>query len=235
MARQGESQPDESSVREADDQDADAQPAPRASEPGRESPREGQPGAQPNEEKKSAAERLREWQQRRQQAKERRRLAERARDAARRMSEDMSENERREWLDAWRDMLARDRDPGGAGDRAGDEIQPRPETPREPFEATPADFDLGDDELARELIAEWLDEDAEAVPTGTSPSSTTSRATRARRAAERAVEDSTLPTRYHEFIKRYFGRLPGEEPGAERAPAGGATSGGATSGGGGGA
>ncbi|MHC4909834.1 MAG: hypothetical protein ACYTF9_08970 [Planctomycetota bacterium] len=58
-----------------------------------------------------------------------------------------------------------------------------------------------------DLTADWLDPSATPDPTsfGT-PSPRSARA--ARRSAERAVEDTAIPRRYHRLIERYFRRLP---------------------------
>ena len=63
-------------------------------------------------------------------------------------------------------------------------------------------------EKADQVIAEWLsDKPREGDPGRTSKSNRARRIRSAQKVAERAVNESVVPTRYHEFIKRYFDRL----------------------------
>ena len=67
-------------------------------------------------------------------------------------------------------------------------------------------LDLRGDEVADQVVAEWLDEIGEQAP-GEADRGTSRRIRRAREVAERAVNEAAVPARYHELIRRYFGRL----------------------------
>ncbi len=94
-----------------------------------------------------------------------------------------------------------------AGSDSGHLEQQRTRPPLPAFE----DVDLRDlDEQIRQnqqIIAEWLsDAPVEGAPTPVGAGGRVA-VRRARNAAEQAGEKSVVPSRYHEFIRRYFGRL----------------------------
>ena len=89
----------------------------------------------------------------------------------------------------------------GAGDcRAGGGASDRP-VPFSDFD----DVDLRDPEAGSLTVSEWLDESGAAAGPGTARRRTLAR--RARGTAEQAIEKSVIPSRYHDLIRRYFGRL----------------------------
>ncbi|NNM25909.1 MAG: hypothetical protein HKO59_07970 [Phycisphaerales bacterium] len=185
----------------------------------REMPADGTPD-QPDAAKRGPAETLRELAQRRQSSGERRRFAERARDAARELAEGMTGEERESWARRWQ----RDQTGDGFGDALAD--PPPSATPRDPAFGAGSDVvDLTGDETGGEPVFEWLTPDGGPGATaGSGGGAVADRVARARRAAERAVEETAVPSRYHEFIRRYFDRLPetveaGRTPSTPEAPA----------------
>ena len=71
------------------------------------------------------------------------------------------------------------------------------------------DIDLRDPDIGPDrVIAEWLsDEPLEGEPGRTDQPGRAQRIREAQDVAERAVDDSVVPSRYHNLIKRYFGNL----------------------------
>jgi len=181
-----------------------------------------QPGQQPGESpgaQPTVSELLRQMQQMQQEAQGKQADSERLREAARKLADTMTDQQKQQLLEQWMQMQGADQDnsdtpPGGPGngdDPAGSDNglpdQQRTHPPPPAFE----DVDLRDlDEQIRQnqqIIAEWLsDAPIEGAPT---PTGAGGRAAvrRARNAAEQAVEKSVVPSRYHEFIRRYFDRL----------------------------
>ena len=171
------------------------------------------PGTQP-----TVSELLRQMQQMQQEAQGKQADSERLREAARKLADTMTDQQKQQLLEQW--MQGTDQDKpgtpperlGGRGDpgseKDGDLLeQQRTRPPPPAFE----DVDLRDlDEQIRQnqqVIAEWLSgEPFEGAP---APAGAGGRAAvrRARNAAEQAVEKSIVPSRYHEFIRRYFDRL----------------------------
>ncbi len=171
------------------------------------------PGTQP-----TVSELLRQMQQMQQEAQGKQADSERLREAARKLADTMTDQQKQQLLEQW--MQGTDQDKpgtpperlGGRGDpgseKDGDLLeQQRTRLPPPAFE----DVDLRDlDEQIRQnqqVIAEWLSgEPFEGAP---APAGAGGRAAvrRARNAAEQAVEKSIVPSRYHEFIRRYFDRL----------------------------
>jgi hypothetical protein len=171
---------------------------------------QAQPGAE-REQPPSPADAIRRLAERRRNAESQREAAERARDAARRMAENMSPEERQRWAEQWQRQL-------GVGEGAGDDSRPgfgdAPLPDRNADAPGPIDIDEVDpvditgDEVADRTIAEWLsDAPPEGEPQRTTGSSRGEHIRRAQRAAERAVDESTVPSRFHRFIRRYFDRL----------------------------
>ena len=173
------------------------------------------PGTQP-----TVSELLRQMQQMQQEAQGKQADSERLREAARKLADTMTDQQKQQLLEQWMRMQGTDQDKpdtpperlGGRGDpgseKDGDLLeQQRTRPPPPAFE----DVDLRDlDEQIRQnqqVIAEWLSgEPFEGAP---APAGAGGRAAvrRARNAAEQAVEKSIVPSRYHEFIRRYFDRL----------------------------
>ena len=128
----------------------------------------------------------------------------------------MTDEQKQQLLEQWTRAAARDEpdrgDPGGGGDTGQGSLPPTPQQrpPVTEFE----DVDLRDDDIEDQVIARWFSDTP--VEPGAAPR-TGGRAAvrRARSAAEQAVEKSIVPSRYHQFIQRYFRQL---EHTAETAP-----------------
>lgn len=231
---QGDEAPDQAPSPEPGGEPAGAESPPGSAEP----PGEGPPGptgppreiTEPQEEGgtgtpggtaprpgRALAEELRRLEELRREAQRGERTAEDLREAARELAGNLTpeqaEELRRRWLGDRPPVPTppgSGPDPGtvpGAG-AAGDVGEP-------PAFGDFADVDLRDESGPGDAtIAEWLQEgDAGG---GEGPASRQTHVGQARRAAERAVERSTVPSRYHSLIERYFGRLPET---AERAAA----------------
>ena len=125
--------------------------------------------------------------------------SERLREAARKIADTMSEEEKREFAQKWmRDFGAR------PGADHGQRAQTKP--PDRPAFTETETFDIGGDEEAKNIIASWLSDEAiEGDPKRTTKGGEMIR--RAQSAAEQAVDQSAVPRRYHELIRRYFGQL----------------------------
>ena len=135
--------------------------------------------------------------------------SEHLREAARELADTMTEQQRQRLVEQW--MEAAEADPPDVGkpgpddpttDPGGDRAASSPQ--RSPFSRFD-DVDLRGDEMADEVIAEWLSDAA----VSRAPTRTGGRAAvrRARRAAAQARDKSGVPSRYHQLIQRYFGRL----------------------------
>ena len=224
--RPGSEQSDEQARREGSEGDPGARQVPRPDDTAVERPqaveRPGQipderpgetPGAQP-----SVGELLRQLQRARQEADGKQADSERLREAARKLADTMTDEQKQQFLEQWMRMQGTDQDkPGtppegmGTGGAPGGEkdsgVREAPVDARPPPPAF-EDVDLRDlDELNQQIIAEWLsDAPVEGAPT-TVDAGGRAAVRRARNAAEQAVEQSVVPARYHEFIRRYFGRL----------------------------
>jgi len=177
-------------------------------EPGRRPPPDAEGISQPGDaeagdgrERPSPAEQLREMERRRQAAQERRETAQRARETAQKMAENMSEQERQQWMEHWRRTGA-----DGIGNEA---TRTAPRTDAPPFDDARRDaWQLSGEDPAGRIVAEWLTDERTGPAEGVSGSGRGAETLRqARRAAERAVDETAVPSRYHELIKRYFGRL----------------------------
>ena len=146
----------------------------------------------------------------------------RLRDAARALADTMTDRQKQQLLEQWMQGAQRDgADHDDPGPEAGQDTVPR--TPRQPLPITAfEDVDLRGDDIADQVIARWLTDTP--VQPGAAPR-TGGRDTvqRARRAAEQAVEKSIVPSRYHQFIQRYFRHLddtvkPAPPPGPPSTP-----------------
>jgi len=178
----------------------EGQPAPRPGEEPAEPQADGQSGQDQAE--PSPGEAIRQIERRRGMAERQHEAAERARQAASEMAENMTDEERRRWAEQWQ------REFGTSGAGKGGLISPdRADAPSYAPEQMD-ELNLSDDELAGRLIAEWLgDERIDRATGATEAGPASQRLGRARRDAERAVEESAVPSRYHRLIQRYFGRL----------------------------
>lgn len=166
------------------------------------------PGAQEDTQERSPGDALREMQQRRQAAQDRQQSSERMRERARQMAEGRQDRGDPTATESGSELTPM---PGGT-DGAGASSPQRPDdsAATEPWERTIEDIDLRDDDFDHgELIAEWIDEAGpmrEGDPT-TRRVEAEQRVRQAQEIAERAVNDAAVPSRYHERIRRYFGRL----------------------------
>jgi len=233
----------------------EAEQPPQAPESARERPGAGrQPGGPGEQQQQSArpgdpeqppaGERLRETleqlEQQRESAERRGKQSERMRDAARRMAEQMTPEERRRFQE-WAEQMQREQQPGGdqqpdgqgrglAGDEPGlrgdDAPTQRPPVDDGAFEDID-DVDLREDDPGR-TVAEWLaDDDLEGRP-GRTTEGGGDPVGEARKAAERAVDETSVPTRYHELIRRYFRQLDDTAQKARESRTGGGSEGGGT-------
>jgi hypothetical protein len=160
----------------------------------------------------SPSDAFREIEDRRRAADRNRETAERARETARRLAENMSDEERRQWVERWRRQGSTGgRDLPGLGAAAADSTY-APDAGEV--------VDAGADEGIGEPVAEWFgDEPTPSTLDGAAPGTMAGRVRRARRDAERAVNESAVPPRYHRFIRQYFDRLERSKgPTTETAP-----------------
>ena len=151
----------------------------------------------------SVSETLRELERMRRGAGQDREASERLRQAARELADTLSDEEKRELAERW---LPRGEESGQSTGRGEGRLDLRPPADTARFE-TFDDVDLRDDtdDDAGRIIAEWLSDEAEAPGSGTAARGRALR--RAQAEAEQALEKSIVPSRYHSFIRRYFGRL----------------------------
>jgi hypothetical protein len=211
---------------EAGEPDQDAAPWDEIPQPGE------KPGADPDavdetvgedegEMRRSPADRLRELEERRRRSDEREQISEEMIERAREMIEQMDPDQRRQLAEELqRQMEDADDDPAMAEglDAASDEAgltdapiiegEPRDHEARDAEVVDDIDLRPEDDEFDR-VLAEWLsDEEFTADPERVDRREISEERVReARRVAERAVEDAAVPSRYHQFIRRYFQRL----------------------------
>lgn len=175
------------------------------------------PGEQPGE-APTVSELLRRMRDAQQHAKGKQADSERLREAARRLADTMTDEQKRQLVEQWMQMQGDRPDdanppPDGIGnssappgENAADHGQQRGSPPPPAFE----DLDLrGEpDEQDQRIIDEWLsDAPVEGAPTPAGPGDRAAAVSRARSAAEQAIEKSVVPSRYHDVIRRYFGRL----------------------------
>jgi hypothetical protein len=123
----------------------------------------------------------------------------RLRDAARKLADTLSEQEKQRFAEQWLREF---------GSTPGTDHGQRAETtpPETPIFRETETVDIGGDEVAKNIIARWLgDEVIEGEPQRTQRGGEVIR--RAQSAAEQAVDQTAVPRRYHELIRRYFGKL----------------------------
>jgi hypothetical protein len=73
--------------------------------------------------------------------------------------------------------------------------------------AAKEDVDLRGESPGEQVLAQWLGEAGDVSSDATRTTTATQRVEQARNAAQRAVDDAAVPSRYHSLIKRIFGRL----------------------------
>ena len=193
----------ESPQSEPDDQPSGDQPQGEVQERSMPQPAEppgGQPQPSPdNGSRRSLQEMLRRLAGAQRDADKGQADSRRLRDAARKLADTLSEQEKQRFAEQW--LREFGSTPGtGHGQRA--ETSP----PESPIFRETETVDIGGDEAAKNIIARWLgDEMIEGDPQRTQRSGEVIR--RAQSAAEHAVDQTAVPRRYHELIRRYFGKL----------------------------
>lgn len=163
--------------------------------------------------KRMPADMLRDLAEQARKAAQNQEISEQMKQQARDMLEQLSDEQKRVLAELFRPPSASDQPPEGDADgldanRRGQAEASRQATGRGyQFEDT-EDLDIRGMEKADQVIAEWLsDEPREDDPGRTSKSNRARRIRSAQKVAERAVNESVVPARYHEFIKRYFDQL----------------------------
>ena len=180
-------------------------------------------------------EKLKELAQRTERTRQRQRDSEQIRRAAERIAEQLTDEERRElarWARQWdkqqthqpRDLTASSQDRSRDNDRPGSGTGAiTSERPDRLHPSNVETINAGGEEIGDEIVATWLaDREGQATPEARAQAREAIRS--AQRQAERAVNQSAVPPRYHELIRKYFGHLPATvEPGddATNAPASG--------------
>jgi hypothetical protein len=166
-------------------------------------PTAGDETGEPQAERPSVGETLRQLERMRREAGENQQDSERLRQAARELADTLSEEEKRELAERW--LPKPETSPGADRTGTGRLAEQSPDGPP-PFERF-EDVDLrGDGEVEGRTIADWLGpQGAEGEPAP--PARGRALARKAQTEAERAVEKAVVPSRYHKFIQRYFGRL----------------------------
>jgi hypothetical protein len=194
------------------------QAPPRSPQPPQQVPGAGDEAGEHPQQRPSVGEALRQLERMRREATDRQHDSERLRQAARELADTLSEEEKRELADRW--LPKPDTGPGPSRVGAGRLDQQTPDglPPFDTFE----DVDLRpDEENEGQIILDWLDPlgaDGEPAP----PARGRALARQAQTDAERAVEKAVVPSRYHRYIRRYFGRL---EETVDRAATGSAAAG----------
>ncbi|MCH7601567.1 MAG: hypothetical protein IIB54_02260 [Planctomycetes bacterium] len=163
--------------------------------------------------KRMPADMLRDLAEQARKAAKNQEISEELKQQARDMLEQLSEEQKRALGELFRPPSESDQSPDGDADGLDANRRGQAETSQQAtgqgyqFEDT-EDLDLRGMEKADQVIAEWLsDKPREGDPGRTSKSNRARRIRSAQKVAERAVNESVVPTRYHEFIKRYFDRL----------------------------
>lgn len=162
---------------------------------------------------------LRDLANRKQSAQRRQADSESLRKAARELAQKLTPEERREmerWAKSAAAELRRDAEAPGSPNRRTNEpgtlagAQTEGTTP--PPDASPAsthDIDLRDNDVGDQVIAQWLGRETPSDASATSGqiAQGVDPIRSAQRQAERAVNESSVPSRYHRYIRRFFGRL----------------------------
>jgi len=163
---------------------------------------------------KNLGEALRELARKKRDASKGKKDSERLREAARKIADSLSDEEKRELAQKWMGEFnkpSNNTDPlpdasKDAQDTAGSFADRIVQNAKDNLEPEIEDVDVTGDNPAAKSIYEWL---SDQPVTGDPQTTTQSRKVvrKARSAAEHAVGESTVPKRYHELIKRYFGKL----------------------------
>ncbi len=163
-------------------------------------PPDGQPQPSPdNGSRRSLQEMLRRLAGAQREADKGQAESRRLREAARKLADTLSEEEKQRFAEQWLREF---------GSTPGTDHAQRAETapPQQPIFRETETVDIGGDEAAKNIIARWLgDEVIEGEPQRTQHGGEVIR--RAQSAAEHAVDQTAVPRRYHELIRRYFGKL----------------------------
>lgn len=147
----------------------------------------------------SVGDALRQLERARRAADDRRAASKRFRQAARNLADTLTEEQRQRLAQQWLGNLE-DQPGTGSGDiRRAEDRAVGPLREEE-------NLDLRTDAEADIVIAQWLSKELRAGKPQR-VGRTAAPVSRARAAAEQAVEDSVVPSRYHSVIQRYFGRL----------------------------
>lgn len=163
---------------------------------------------------------LRKLAERAREAQKNQEISEEMKEQARRLAEHMSDEQRHRWMDLLEQQNRESPDANEQQGRTGTDgsldelLKNSPDLPLTSstsgeftFEET-EDLDIRGEFKLDQVIAEWLsDEPNPDQPGRTDKSSRTRRVQNAQQLAERAVNESVVPPRYHEFIKRYFNNL----------------------------
>ncbi len=193
----------ESPQREPDDQPSGDQPQREVQERSAPPPTEP-PGVQPqpspdNGSRRSLQEMLRRLAGAQREADKGQADSRRLRDAARKLADTLSEQEKQRFAEQWLREF-------GSTPGTGQEQRAETSPPESPIFRETETVDIGGDEAATNIIARWLgDEVIEGEPQRTQRSGEVIR--RAQSTAEQAVDQTAVPRRYHELIRRYFGKL----------------------------
>lgn len=136
------------------------------------------------------------------------------REAARKIADSLSDEEKRELAQKWMSEFNKPSDnanplPNASNnpqDITGSEADSIAQAANENLQPDIEDVDLTENKPGDKSIFEWL---SDQPVTGDSQKTTQSKQVvrKAQSAAEHAVGDSTVPKRYHDLIKRYFGKL----------------------------
>lgn len=162
---------------------------------------------QQQSQRRSPADTLREMQQRRQAAEHSRQSSQRMQQRARRMLD--GQQQAADAADQPAQQQVTSSPSGQQGPGTSSPVH-RDGQPPAPHEHVIHDLDLRNQRIEDgELIAEWMDESLEAREGDPQIRQTDAqqRVRQAQEIAERAVNEAAVPSRYHERIRRYFGRL----------------------------
>lgn len=173
---------------------------------------QGAGDSQETNEPPSPSEVLRELAKHRDAADRMKNASEEMKQRARDMAERMTPEQRERWAKQFaREMQEQQREDGGAmSQQAGD--KPGANEPGTPSNYKPQRTETvdarGPEKDAGMLLDEWLSEQ-EAAPSGTTSGATSANdpVRSAQDIAQRAVNDTSVPRRYHRLIDQYFGRL----------------------------
>jgi hypothetical protein len=166
-------------------------------------PAPGDQTGEPQAERPSVGEMLRQLERMQRAGTGQQQDSERLRQAARELADTLSDEEKKQLAERWLPRPDSGSGPSRVGEGLLEEQPPDGPPPFDRFE----DVDLRpDEEFEGRTIAEWLG------PQGTEgepapPARGRALARKAQTEAERAVEKAVVPSRYHELIQRYFGRL----------------------------